>query len=717
MRALIVWGMIVAAAALARSPAAAGEEQMRDFTCFQVAAPYSEWIDVGSDVAIVYGTDPSFGPRVARWRQEGYTVGMMTGIAWGGYAEYYGTGDAFKKSEVQTRKDGSLFMHGHNVGYNVPTPAYIEYIKKVVEPAIDQGIQAIYLEEPEFWAESGWSEAFRKEWQAFYGEPWQAPDSSVNAQYRASKLKYEMYFQALKEVFAHIKSRARERGIRIECHVPTHSLISYAHWRIVSPESHLMDLPEMDGYIAQVWTGTARTPNVYRGVKKERTFETAFLEYGQMLAMVRPTRRKVWFLADPIEDNPNRSWADYKRNYECTVIASLLWPEVHRYEVMPWPDRIFKGTYPDTDLELNSGERKGIPADYATQILIVINALNDMEQEEVEYDTGSRGIGVLVSDTLMFQRAAPEASDADMGGFYGLALPLLKAGVPVEVIQLENVLQPGSLSSCEVLLLSYENQKPLKPEYHQALEQWVRSGGCLLYVGDGSDPYHRVAEWWNDNGATDAKADEDLFRRVKVTLTAQSRPQPVGKGYVRVCRESPSALTRDATGAKRVRSLVTELLAAKNQQLHTQNYLCVRRGPYVIASVLEESVSEEPLVLEGLFVDLFDPSLPVVKERNLEIGQRTLLYDLNWATRNNMKAKVVAAGARIKQESLVAHQFSFTARGPAGTTANARVLLPRRPKRVKADEAELPFRWDEDSSTLWFSFSNEATEVKIGIEL
>lgn len=45
-----------------------------------------------------------------------------------------------------------------------------------------------------------------------------------------------------------------------------------------------------------VWTGTARTPNHYRGVRAERTFATAYLEYGQMVAMVLATGRKVWFL-------------------------------------------------------------------------------------------------------------------------------------------------------------------------------------------------------------------------------------------------------------------------------------------------------------------------------------------------------------------------------------------------------------------------------------
>jgi len=85
-------------------------------------------------------------------------------------------------------------------------------------------------------------------------------------------------------------------------YVPTHSLVNYTQWKIVSPEAALTDIPSVDGYIAQVWTGTSRSANVYSG--KERTFETAFLEYGIMQELVKGTGRDMWFLHDPIEDWP-----------------------------------------------------------------------------------------------------------------------------------------------------------------------------------------------------------------------------------------------------------------------------------------------------------------------------------------------------------------------------------------------------------------------------
>ena len=69
---------------------------------------------------------------------------------------------------------------------------------------------------------------------------------------------------------------------QVRFYVPTHSLLNYTQWRIVSPESALLDLPGVDGYIAQVWTGTVTHSQHLPGRTKERTFETAYLEYGVM---------------------------------------------------------------------------------------------------------------------------------------------------------------------------------------------------------------------------------------------------------------------------------------------------------------------------------------------------------------------------------------------------------------------------------------------------
>ncbi|HWB54137.1 MAG TPA: hypothetical protein VG722_08090, partial [Tepidisphaeraceae bacterium] len=436
---------------------------------FQTGEAWEPRINLNADVAMAYGIDKTLPDRLATWKEHGYIPEVMTGVAWGEYQDYvFGRWDGKSHlDEAQTMKSGEKIGHGGTVYYMSPGIDYGKYLCVGVKRALDAGARAIYLEEPEFWARAGWSEGFKREWQAYYHEPWQAPDSSPDAQYRASKLKYYLYRRALSQVFDFVKEYGKEHGRTIHCYVPTHSLINYASWRIVSPESSLLKVG-CDGYIAQVWTGTARWPNFYNGVEKERTFETAFLEYGVMQNLVRASGRRVWYLNDPVEDNANHSWHDYRTNWQSTLVASLLQPEVWHYEVMPWPHRVFTGKYPESQPVRDDTPRVRIPGQYATELQAVISAMGDMKQpkDQVKWlSAGTSGVGVLVSDTMMFQRFGPDGSDGQLGSFYGLALPPLMDGLPVEPVQIET----ANLSPYKVLLLTYEGQKPPDPAFHKSL--------------------------------------------------------------------------------------------------------------------------------------------------------------------------------------------------------------------------------------------------------
>ena len=377
----------------------AEERFKEEILSFQTSRPWSARANLNADMAMAYGIGPTLPERMDSWKKHDYRVEVMTGVAWGAYQDYLnGKYDGQNHwDEAQTESDGSKILHGGNkdIPYIAPDISYGRYLTAGVKRALDSGAEAIYLEEPEFWAGAGWSLSFKREWKEYYGEEWQPPDSSPDAQYRASKLKYFLYRRALSQVFDFVKQYGQDRGRIIHCYVPTHSLVNYAHWRIVSPESSLIKVGA-DGYIAQVWTGTARTPNIYEGRRRERTFETAYLEYSAMQNLVRASGRRVWYLNDPIEDDPNHSWTDYRTNWESTLTASLLEPEVWRYEIMPWPERVFNGRYPVNDVPetktvqqqeqapMGTGlggfgrrtnvERVGIPGAYATELQTVIDA-------------------------------------------------------------------------------------------------------------------------------------------------------------------------------------------------------------------------------------------------------------------------------------------------------------------------------------------------------
>ena len=490
--------------------------------------------------------------------------------------------------QAQTQADGKPILHGGNrdIPYISPGENYGKYLTGGVKRALDAGAQAIHLEEPEFWARAGWEENFKREWKAYYQEDWQAPNSSPDAQYRASKLKYYLYRRALSQIFDFAKEYGKANHRAIRCYVPTHSLINYAHWRIVSPEASLIDVGA-DGYIAQVWTGTARTPNLYEGRRRERTFETAFLEYGAMQNLVRASGRRVWYLNDPIEDNPNHDWEDYRANWESTLTASLLQSEVWHYEIMPWPDRVFNSRHPlksipaertlkeQEQAPIGTGlggfgrgnpnvERVGIPKPYETELQAVIAALGDMKQSAVRWENAGTGnTGVLISDTMMFQRADPQPSDANLGSFYGLAMPLVKRGVPAEPVQIESAGAPGFLNRYKLLLLTYEGQKPPRPEFHTVLAKWVRDGGALVVVDDDGDPYHAVREWWNTAPHSYQTPRQHLFEALGIPKDATGLHKVVRGVVVREAL-SPAALTYREDGAETVRKIVPRAAAASS---------------------------------------------------------------------------------------------------------------------------------------------------------
>jgi hypothetical protein len=445
-------------------------------------------------------------------------------------------------------------------------------------------------------------------------------------------------------------------------------------------------------------------------------------------------------LHDPIEDDPKRTWTDYRENYLKTLTASLLHPEVSHYEVAPWPKRIFEGAYPSED---GSG-KEGIPADYATVLLTIMHTLGNMDQPDVEVFGNSTPAGVLLADSAMYQRVRPGVDTAGFmmkydgtnaveltdeyamellhfSPFYGLTLPLVKYGLPVRPVQLDNVRRfPRYLDDYRVLVLSYEFMKPEHPDLHPALAQWVRDGGALVYVGDDSDPYHRVKEWWNRGKRIYRSPREHLFECLGLEADLPEGITRVGSGLVSFLRMRTDRLTESAEMAQKLRDAVKEAMDVLNDpqiRWTPANYFMIRRGPYVIASVMEESVHDRPLALDGMYVDLLQPGLPVVRNVSLAPGKQALLYDL--ASKAAESGRIIASASRIEHYAEDARSLSFTAKGPRAVHAAARIRCPGKPSGIAMNaggpDAALPFEWDEATGTVLIRYENRPAGVRIAI--
>lgn len=708
-----------------------GKTPKREKTVFQTSSYWKPELDVRGDVAIIYGTKTqdhlrfgnapmTFEQRIQSWRDRGYVTHFMTGIAWGEYQDYFnGEWDGEKHfDEGQKKQNGEIIWHHAEVPYVVPTKNFLEYMKvKHIKAAIDAGINAIYLEEPEFWAFAGYSEAFKREWKEYYGFDWRPQDESAENLYLSNKLKYHLFYRALNECFTYAKEYGKSKGREIRCYVPTHSLINYSQWQIVSPEASLASLPCVDGYIAQVWTGTSRVPNYYNGRWSERVFEGAFMEYGTLESMTAPTGRKVFFLTDPIEDRP-RDWEDYIRNYQATFTAKLLYPENDNYEIMPWPERIYEGLY---QISANSREKAKVPRSFSTQMQIMINALGDMPLSGNKV-SGAQGISVLMANSLMFQRndiPVEGYEDPQLSNFFGLVMPLLKRGVPVKTLHIENTVYPETWKDTRILLMTYSNMKPLTPDGNENIAKWVREGGRLIYVSRDSDPFQIVQEWWNTGVNHYKTPSEHLFRLLGIDINPLEGSYQCGKGIIQVLRYDPKEFVMQADNDNVLLRVVEKLYTLDSSaSLEYKNNFTLERGPYRMIAVMNESVTDKPYEAKGLFIDLFSPELPVVREKVVEPGMQAFLYDINKAFANN-KPQVLASASRISGEVIRNNSYAFIAKSPKSTTNVMRVWLPAKPKKVAVlnekgvslDDCKM--KWDEQSQTYFLGFENDPEGVRV----
>lgn len=732
-------------------------------TGFQEIEPWSSEIDLQTDFVMVYGLNESLESRMQQYRERGYKVHLMLGCAWGNYKEYLcGRWDGKEHwDECQTDWNGNPILHGVDTPYMVPTRSFIQYLTEHLCTLIDKGITEIYMEEPEFWEAGGYSEAFKKEYLAYYGVDWEPPHTNINAKYRSSRLKAYLYGRLVRHLSRNIKEYGRKTGKEIHFYVATHSLVNYAQWKIMSPESRLLDVDEVDGFIAQVWTGTSGTGNVYEGHYKSRTFETAYLEYGIMQELVKGTDKEVWFLQDPVEDNPEHGWEEYEDKYKKTLTAALFWPDVDHYEVCPWPNRVFKGRYP-RKVGLAEGMiptedmegAKNIPDTYATFLASMIQTLGDMTKGENE--TEKDAVGVFLADSCMYQRTYPDhvehhGQKINLSGmedwmnrlifqkeeerqlllsmekmeyaykeccafpdWFGLTLPLLKYGLPIQPVYFDHMVRYDEyLRKYRYLILSYEFMKPESEEFHHKLVEWVKQGGTLFYIGKDFDPYNYLQEWWQ-KFFCDTPA-QHLFAEFGMDKEPANGCYRIGEGNVLVWNEVPALLSVNEAIADKYRNWIREGLKMGGYHWKMCNYLSVRRDPYIVIASMQESDMGSVYTKEGLFVDLYEDKYPVVERVLVEPGQEKLLFDLEKIKED---VRIIATAARIENMVCENGQLSIEAKAIDHIQVNMRIRLPGKPEDLCAHtesgkNMELQSVWDEKSRTVLLSYRSNNEKVYI----
>jgi hypothetical protein len=316
---------------------------------------------------------------------------------------------------------------------------------------------------------------------------------------------------------------------------------------------------------------------------------------------------------------------------------------------------------------------------------------------------------------MMFERADPTPSDPHLGSFFGLALPLLERGIPVQPVQLETAAATGSLAQFKVLIMTYEGMKPMNAAANQAIADWVKTGGVLVFVDADHDPYVAVKSWWNEDASHKGRTPrESLFSVLGRDGVIKLGATRFGKGTLIYDATSPAALSYRRDGATQVRELVRQACAAAGLEYVESNDIVLRRGKYVIGVGLDIPEHGAVHELPGPMIDLFDPQLAIVASVALAPGRRVLLYSLDQA--RDSFPRVLASSCKTLDAAKKGEDgFEFRSRGPDGTEAILRVGLTRKPNQVLLDGQPLSgssWSWDDRSYTVLLRFPNKAAGRK-----
>jgi hypothetical protein len=641
--------------------------------------------------------------------------------------------------------------------YKVPTQARIEQGKQCFSGALAVGAQAVCFDEPEFWADAGYSAAFRQEWQAKYGTAWQPPHSSVDARYRAEQLKAFLLQRWVKSTLEDVQERTPSAPRMIALHSP----INYYRMRMATPHYRLIDMPAVQEVVAEVWNDP---------------FELSYLEYSSFYHLVRGTEKRLWFMMDPWGDSPAMSLDFYRRSYGNNLLAALMFPQIDTFQPLIWPDRLYGH----------------VPKDYEIIMNTVVGALSEMwRYPDGQLESGSRGIATFIADSMAWQRAEPSPSDFD--GFDGLTLPLVGQGVPVEALSLDRAAEPGYLDGFKCLFVSYDYLKPTEASQNRAIAEWTQRGGTVVCFG-GTDAYNELADsWWKRAGR--ATPLEDLFaqmgleirnarlltgadkeivleaasdgfkstptnlhvplmqspgkgngghtksgnsttsiaknnvRGYPVTLygpppkttplyriTGETVPlaweAPVGKGRAIFVGVAPSYFKSSAKGPAWIRALAQYAFERAGEAYREQPHYIVRRGPYTAVRTLDQ-----PYELKGRFVDLLSPSLAILDHSVIAPQECAFLGDANETTG---MPRLLATSGRLRAYYEVAGTTSFLVQAPTRTDGVARVWCgSRQLKHTKAFTAlgaSVEVKSQVEGNTLRLNYPNDADGVVVQMQ-
>ena len=711
-------------------------------TTFQTSTMYSDLYGIHSNSVMVYSTEYK---NFADWYKPGtYVVDMMIAInrATKTYVTKYN-----RQDDIQMNNSGSYLEHPAGGSYYmVPTERWIDYVwDYMLAPVITAcHPQSIALEEPEMWASAGYSNSFKKEWQNYYGEAWEDPASSAENMLKANLLKTYLFERIIVELSARIK----ELCPTTQVYIATHSTVNYSDWGIDAGLNHYVATGALDGVIGQTWSDTHNTAFPFRGANFTDNFTNAYIEYSSYVDSVEGLN--FYALADPMMDNENATEEDCQYFYRQSIAASLMQPEINRFQILPWVNRAYAN----------------VSNNYKTIQSQIFEALNKVGGMPVSISAGTPGITYLISDSLSWMNTGSGWAFNTTDGLYGILASLVRDGIPTKMKSMDQIESAEDLEGVTVLIVSFDSNVPLNEKINIAIADWVKAGGTLLFLS-GANEYWNVEDYffWKEDGtplnnllkhleldyiettvpstgefsSSDDELDEIFggerlsagYRRASIAFEGADNPilelgdsvigidEPVGDGSF-IAIGLPSAFySANAFGPEMIRALTEYALQYTDYDYSEQDLMIVRRGDLVAAHAFDKNQT-----LDGTYINLYSGELTVLKNPTVLKNDSVVLYDISGLDLSVPRLAYTAG--RIQEGSLeeTANSMTYTVTSAGNTILSNRIALPKGvyPQSVEivntvtsTEISILKYLYDKDSHTVLIMFDGSTNPQEVTI--
>ena len=730
-------------------------------TTFQTST-YAETQYLPTDAVMAYCSDKAGMESIVKaWDKvsDQYELHLMTIINRTNETQEYLSSDPSHMSQAMKDKNGNYLVHSGTNHYMMPNEEWTEYLWEMVEIALDTAdLKTIVFEEPDLWKASGYSTCFKEEWEKYYNEPWQDQTSSPEAMYKSQQLKIYLLNRMMETIITRIKEKSPDTKV----YLATHSVLSYNIVGISGITSGVAGITTgtnqylatglYDGIIGQTWSDTAGAVLTQNGMTYQNRFLAGYLGYASYVDSVGDL--DLFTLADPVGDGIGKNGvteSTYYQHYFDTITAQMLQPTINRYQVVVWPARSFEAA----------------SQDYRAVQLSVMAAQTEAAGKQALQSAGTPGISYVLSDTLSYPlnrntEWAPSSNDSVLG----MTLPLLTDGIPLTVTAMENIKSPEDLKGINLLLLSFDGQKPMDESILEAIAEWIEQGGVCLYVG-GHDAYDTMdGVWWSasdtpiqalfdilglDIAVTAAQIDTDMRLEwlgsgkqaalnalncsaaynnfyvafegdVNAILALDGQTvgidEEIGQGHL-VAVGLPSALfAKTAGGSEAMRKLAEYACGYTEYKYDSTTLMWSKRGNVVAAY----SIGQKN-VLTGKYIDLFDTRLGVHTHYVLEADDSALLYDVTDLNVTDSPRVAFSGGVlTVKEESPSVTKYNVVS--PVSSTVASRIFAPEGlyPQSISATnykgniKVECFTAWDSTTNSLLVRFAGMTRGVNVTVE-